>query len=114
MTPVLPTCTKQPEQGPKPTGRVLTSRENMMLMEEKERVKKEEALEKEVRLKAREEKRLKKAREKERKVIARKGGKGRNSRLFLLNINSIILILFLMQERANLLNMTVVTMWFKK
>ena len=37
MTPVLPTCTKQPGQGPKPTGRDLTSRENMMLMEEKER-----------------------------------------------------------------------------
>ena len=83
-------------------------------MEEKERVKKEKALEKEARLKACEEKRLEKAREKERKVIARKGGKGRNSRLFLLNINSIILILFLMQERANLLNTTLVTMWLKK
>ena len=70
-----------PGQGPKPTGRVLTSTENMMLMEEKERVKKEKALEKEARLKAHEEKRLEKAREKERKDIARKGGKGRNSRL---------------------------------
>ena len=62
---------KCPDTKPKYSARVLTSLENRLQLEEKERRKKEEAEEKERKKKAREQKRLAVAEEKQRKALER-------------------------------------------
>ena len=62
---------KYPDTKPKYSARVLTSLENRLQLEEKERRKKEEAEEKERKKKAREQKRLAVAEEKQRKALER-------------------------------------------
>lgn len=68
-TPLAPS--KAPTKRPRQPGRVLTSRENMLFMEEKEKEKNEKAALKEARKVAREEKKLEKARLAEQKKLAR-------------------------------------------
>jgi len=68
---------KYPDTKPKYSARVLTSLENRLQLEEKERRKKEEAEEKERKKKAREQKRLAVAEEKQRKALEREKVKPR-------------------------------------
>ena len=68
VTPVVPEC-KQQKKTSKSSGRVLTSKENMEIMEEKLRMKQEIVAEKEARIKAREEKKRAKEEEKRTKLL---------------------------------------------
>ena len=72
---------KIPTLKPKSSGRVLTSLENLRMMEEREQKKQEEARLKEQRKKEREEKKLENARLKEDRKMAREEKKAKDARL---------------------------------